>query len=406
MVFIIKRKPIDYIVGIIVLIVGLYAILPMILLGDDYIFTIHDNLDHHAAYIQYIHENNRYFSFFDDYPIMGEIQGYYYLSYLSYGLSGVLEWMLGYRWSQILIRIIGVILGYFSTRYFFKQICGERSAHVDRMLKLVAIIYAVTPISPIRTLAFATMPFVAGYFISLTRETEFRKRSFLPITFPFFAYFNSLTLLSIVFWGMGCIVDWIRHKKPNLNLIVSLFSYVMGTLIADFPIFYLVLHSSETSRSLHFSPSEFNFDRFRELLRFGQYHAASYHHYVLMWCVGIGIIYLSVKYITAKRKSDKGTSIDGRAVLFLWLGLVAWIIATFLQTYSETNRKTGFLLIDGFQWGRIIGWGRFLWLSMFVVVAYTIISYLKSDVIIANRIDKNIQNEKDKVYTRDLFGRD
>ena len=29
-----------------------------------------------------------------------------------------------------------------------------------------------------------------------------------------------------------------------------------------------------------------------------------------------------------------------------------------------------------------------------------------SDIILANRLDKNIFNEKDKVYTRDLYGRD
>lgn len=386
-----KCKPLDYIVYIIVGLIGAYAILPMIMLGDEYIFTIHDNLDHYAAYIQYVHDNNLFFHFFDNYPIMGGIPGYYFLSYLSYGLSGILGWIFGYQVSQIIIRIIGVVFGYFSFRYLFNQIYRKEDIRIENILRLIAISYAVTPISPIRTLAFAIMPFVVGFFISLTRETEFKKRSMIAIAFPFLAYFNSLTLFAIAFWGVGCLVDWIRNKKLNPNLIVAFASYILGTIISDFPILFLVLHSSETNRALHFSPSEFNLSRFRELLRFGQYHAACYHHYVLMWCVGIGIVFLSAKYIAEKRKGDNNSSTEGKVVLFLWLGIIGWIVAAFIQAYSETNRKTGILLIDGFQWGRIIGWGRFLWLSMFVVVVYTAICN-------TNEIHIEQRNEKIKYY--------
>lgn len=182
----VKEKIEGIISSVIVILLGLYAIMPMAILGRQYIFAVHDNIDHHAAIIQYIHNANLLFSFFEEFPIMGGIPGYYCLSYLSLGLSGVLEWWLGYCNSQIAIRVIGVILGYASMRFIAGQLYKEQTQAQINLVKIISILYAITPISLIRTLSFAVLPLITGTFLYLQRHKRFTKKTFLCFFFPFF----------------------------------------------------------------------------------------------------------------------------------------------------------------------------------------------------------------------------
>ena len=43
-----------------------WAILPMLILRVDYVFTIHDGLDSYAAMTQSIHDNHMYFRLWDN----------------------------------------------------------------------------------------------------------------------------------------------------------------------------------------------------------------------------------------------------------------------------------------------------------------------------------------------------
>lgn len=355
-----------------VVLLGLYAIMPMIILGGEYMFAVHDNLDHHAAIIQYIHDENLLFSLFEEFPIMGGMPGYYFLSYLSLGLSGVLEWLLGYFNSQIVIRTIGVMLGYVSMRFLAGQLFREQTQGQINLVKIISILYAITPVSLIRTLSFAVLPLIAGTFLYLQRHRRFAKKAFLCFFFPFFSYFNSLTLFALGFWGIGLAADWIKNRKANRNLLAAFGMYAFGTFISDLPVFLLVLHSSESNRGLHSPVSQFDTGKFFEAVLFGQYHAMSYHHYILMWCVLCGLVFFLLKYVKERERSQ------GKICMVLAAGILFWLTAAFMQAYQETNRRTGILLIDGFQWGRIIGWGRFLWMVMFMIAGFSGIKQKRS----------------------------
>ncbi len=359
-----KGKMQGMISSAIVILLGLYAIMPMIILGGKYMFAVHDNLDHHAAMIQYIHDENLFFSFFEEFPIMGGIPGYYFLSYLSFGLSGVLEWLLGYFNSQIAIRIIGVMLGYVSMRFLAGQLYREQTQGQINLVKIISILYAITPVSLIRTLSFAVLPLIAGTFLYLQRHRRFTKKAFLCFFFPFLSYFNSLTLFALGFWSIGLAGNWIKNRKINRNLLAALGTYAAGTFLSDLPLFLLVLHSSETNRGLHSPVSQFDTGEFLGAVLFGQYHAMSYHHYILMWCVVCSLVFFMIKYVKEKEQSQ------GKICMVLAAGILLWLAAAFMQAYQETNHRTGILLIDGFQWGRIIGWGRFLWIVMFMVAGF------------------------------------
>lgn len=355
-------------ISLLIIILALYAILPMLILGDKYIFTIHDSLDNVAGYVEYIHKNGIFFNLFNEIPLIGGIKGYYLISHLDYGISGFLGALFGYITSQKIIRILGVVIGYNSMMFLYHQAFPRIKKTTVEILRFSSILYSITPCSTTRTLSFAVLPFIIGFFIYLSRQESFTKKSLLVFLFPFFSFFNATTLFCIIFWFCAGLIVCIKQKKINYNCLVSWCVYIFSTIIVDLPIIIIGFKGSETNRALHFPPSGFNKHGLLEVFYSGQYHTTSFHQYIFLICVSLGIIYCLYKRFLIGEDDNR----YGRCALVLLIGNTAWGIFGIIETAASASIRTGILLIDGFQWGRLLEWGRLIWLFLFIELFVTV----------------------------------
>lgn len=80
-----KREQYAYLFTVFVVIVSFsWAVFPMLLLRENYCFTIHDGMDSYAGIVQMLHENGLYFHLNQALPIMNGLDGKY--TFLSYTL--------------------------------------------------------------------------------------------------------------------------------------------------------------------------------------------------------------------------------------------------------------------------------------------------------------------------------
>lgn len=355
-------------ISLLIIILALYAILPMLILGDKYIFTIHDSLDNVAGYVEYIHKNGIFFNLFNEIPLIGGIKGYYLISHLDYGISGFLGALFGYITSQKIIRILGVVIGYNSMMFLYHQAFPRIKKTTVEILRFSSILYSITPCSTTRTLSFAVLPFIIGFFIYLSRQESFTKKSLLVFLFPFFSFFNATTLFCIIFWFLAGFLVCLKQKKINYNILVSWCVYILGTIIVDFPIIIIGLNGSETNRGLHFPTTGFNKHGLLEVFYNGQYHTTSFHQYIFLICVSLGVIYCFYKRLIIGKEDNR----YGSCLRILLTGITAWGVFGVIETTASASIRTGILLIDGFQWGRLLEWGRLIWMFLFIELFVTV----------------------------------
>ena len=106
----------DCFTALIIILMVSYSVIPMVLLREKYIFTIHDGLDSYAGLVQMFHDRKLYFSTSLTLPFMNDLEKKY--SFISFNLYDFLNCTFGFLTGQILTRIIGIVLGFVS--FYFK----------------------------------------------------------------------------------------------------------------------------------------------------------------------------------------------------------------------------------------------------------------------------------------------
>ncbi len=176
----------------------------MLLLREGYCFTIHDGMDSYAGIVQMVHENRLYFHLNQVLPIMNGFDGKY--TFLTYNLYDFLNCILGYLWGQILTRIIGVLLGFFSLKHLLEHIYPDRTRFQNDIILLLSAAYVVTPVAPNRMIGFASLPLVIDVFLNLRNKEKISKRCLLGLLLPILSIFDAIF---VFVWG-GVVPLWNR----------------------------------------------------------------------------------------------------------------------------------------------------------------------------------------------------
>lgn len=340
----------------------LYFILPMIILGDRYVFTIHDGLDSSAAVAEMIHKNGLAFHFNRPMPVMNGIPGNYFYGYTFYELLGG---VFGYRMQQIINRIIGSVLGFACMALLLNKLFHVRKTSSRCLLWLLSLAYAVMPIAPNRTIAFAALPLVFYSFLDLSTGDFNLKKCLMTTIFPFLSSFPSVMIFVLGIWFAATAVLSLKNKRINGNLSVSFLLMSIATVLFNNNLIWIALHAGETNRSLFAKGllnNGFSLKDFKEYLLHGQYHAPTLASYIIMPAVLTSIIWCLIRRL---KKNERSQGLG-----WLLTGVIFWISSAFLMAFQEAGFKTGIIFVDGVSWGRITAWTRIVWILMFAFVIF------------------------------------
>ncbi len=358
-----KEAIVRYATVLIVCFFTLYAILPMILLREEYIFTIHDGLDSYAGMVQMIYEKRLYFHMNQKMPVMNGVEGKYF--FMTYTLYDFLNCMFGFMTGQIATRIISVFLGFFSMEYLLKRIFPSRSPIETDLLYLISIAYAITPCAPNRSIAYASLPCVIYLFLELAERRKFSYLVFLACLCPVFSCFDAVLIFVIILWFLFALILCLKDKKINVNLVVALLLMGVSAMLVNINYVRIAFCAGETNRSiLVVGNSIFNWTLFKDFLFNGQYHAPALHGYLLLPVILIAISYALFQY----RKDRK--NIENKYIVAFAVGLFLWLFSAFIKAFQESGFGVGILLIDGVGWGRLVELMRIVWYLIFAALIF------------------------------------
>ena len=364
-----KREQYAYLFTVFVVIVSFsWAVFPMLLLRENYCFTIHDGMDSYAGIVQMLHENGLYFHLNQALPIMNGLDGKY--TFLSYTLYDFLNCSFGYLWGQIFTRIIGVILGFFSLKHLLEHIYLERTRYQSNIILLLSAAYIVTPVAPNRMIGFASLPLVIDVFLNLRSKEKISKIDLFGLLFPVLSIFDAVFIFVLGFWFLFGIIDRIIKRKASFNIWITFILMCVSTLLTNINFFKVAISAEDTNRGLAFgecSNFSFNWRAFKGYLLNGQYHSSAYQNRVLLPVLAIGTIAAIYLWKRSKDTKDRNRL---PSLFIISAGWFLWIVSALVETCQESGLRTGILIIDGFQWGRVIGIMRVLWFLMFAAVMF------------------------------------
>lgn len=363
-----REKHLHYLTAAIVIAAFCWAILPMLILQEDYVFTIHDGLDSYAAWVQAVCDHHMWYRLLDPMPFLHGIEGKYVM--LSYTLYDLLNCGLGFVKGQIATRIIAVFMGFFSMREMLKRLFPEADAFQKDMICLLAAAYAVTPVSPIRVLGYASLPLSVILFLSLREKDKFSWYTALAFVLPLLSSFQAVYIFVCAFWALFTIIDTVAKKKLNINLLVAFIGMCIVSILSHISIFMVLFTASESNRGLRLQEATgFNVSKFVNYLLHGIYFSSPLHGRVLLLLTGLGTVLVIVQYWKGERGLKNKT-----ALAVLAFGWFFWIFSALIRTLQEGGLKTGLFFIDGYQWGESIALMRLIWYLMLAAILFSTLS--------------------------------
>jgi|GEM_PF-833490 len=350
-------------------------VLPMILLGEKYVHTIHDGLDSYAGTVQMIYDNRLYFNMNQSMPVMYGEEGKYLM--LTYTLYDFYNCVFGYIFGQVLTRITGVLVGFFSMLFLLKRIYPQRTRLQDNAFYLISIAFAISTCAPNRFIAYTSLPLIIYLFIVLNEKKKFAKLTLFALLYPLLAAFSSTLIFVLGFWFIASIFELMRKKYININLICGFMLMCISSFFVNIYYFMVMFTSNESNRSLMLNPKvEFDMSSFLTIftknLINGQYHSTSLHKYVILPFLIMSTLCIVVVFCIDFIRKTGYIKHNKLSLILLTGGWLFWFFSAFFATFQEVGFEFGILLLDGFNWRRVIGLMRVVWFLMLASVTMLI----------------------------------
>ena len=349
----------------------LYRILPVIILGENYVFTIHDNMDFFPGFIRAIRESGTYFTPNKSLSILNGLQEKYLLT--NYNFHESICLLFGYVVGETINKVLGTILGFFSMRAFLNKLFKPDSLLIKDVTLLVSAAYATLPCAPTRIVPFALIPLIILFFMHLKEKDHICRLVLIGVILPFFLCIRSSLLFVLGFWFVGMALSSIIEKKVNLNLAATFLLMTVSSVLLNIPTILVALSKEPTNRALILDLYKRN--DFKTLFCdhiHGQYHAPTFHDGVLMWFLiaGTAVMFIMLLIDIIKKKGD--AKLLGKRMCMLFLGFLFWILSAALMAGYESGLATGIKLIDSFAWGRVQAFDRIIFVLMFMIIVVSL----------------------------------
>ena len=323
-----------------------YEILPPLILKDRMMYQVWDNLDSYGGMAQLVYNHKMYFHLDDKLPIMNGEEAFY--TTFSYNLYDFLCCNLGALRGYIANKMIGVTVAFFSSYILLKKIYHSDD-YVDKgIMMLISMAYAINPFAPNRTIAYAFIPVAVLLFMELYKKEKFSLLTLITFLYPVVSNFDAVLVFVMGFWLLFAIIDAIRKKKININLFICFIFMCISTIIVYFNYFKIAYYSDLTNRILIAdSNAGISIKNLYTNIIHGQEHTPTFMYPYMLILMLSGLIYIFNDESSERRK-------------YFLLAMIACMLISPLGALLlelQASVDTGTLLIDGFQWGRVMGMG-------------------------------------------------
>lgn len=351
---------------IITVVSTLVVIVPMIVLRENYIFTVHDYLDIAPNLFKVLRESNLFWTIDDAMPVMNGNISTSYLP-LDFGIYRLLNYLFGFIWGEIINKGLGILLGYFCMKNLLNEVFDSDKEKYRHIFCLLSTAYAISPVLPLWTISFSVLPILFAEFYRYIKKPEkiSVRHSAVYLLFAFAVYFPCVGIFVLGVWLLGIIFSSFYSKKFNAKMMLSFVFMCASTVVFNINIFVYVLRGDSLNRTLKLNRNYYDsftdgvvkwFTKTVSVGIKGQYHAAPCLTILLPLCA-IGFIVLTIKAVRNRQRHII------RLPLLLALAMICFCMIYGANEIGLLSKIISKILpvFSGFNLGRIVYFNNVLW---------------------------------------------
>ena len=376
--------------NIVIIAIMLFAVAPIMYLGQNSLIAIHDNLDSTVPWIKMLKDNGLLLALDSPTNCLGNMSTAYFsipfnLLLVSYLLFDMFT---AYVIGHVFIKIL---VGYCSMFLLLRRVFPDEE-HAA-VIKLVSLCFALLPVAPGFGLALDSMPLLCYLFCVIKEWTPVKidKRVFLLVFFPILSSFPMAGFFLLCLWALGVAVQWLYAQRFHWNLAAGLVSLTIGYVLVDLKVFYakfvlqeplnrvLMLtdqHEVSFKQAMQAAPADFLCGG-----AYWGYHAPVFASKVILPTVFVTLlstgVFIGYKFAknAYEKKQEKLADYALMSLALLSVSIIFSLIGT-LYGSSEAVAWAGEVLpfLKGFNWGRFAFLNRTV---LYVLFALTLIMLLQ-----------------------------
>lgn len=265
---------------------------------DNIYIQIWDNLDSNIAWLKMLKDNKAIFTSSIEIPFLGGINRDYLYSQFSFYTvlyyifpvyyAFVIGWFL-----KVIISIVGMNL-----------LCQEitKNDKYRNIFIISGLIYGLTATFPTAAFGFATLPIVFYLLIKIYNKPSTKYLIYLLI-YPIFSDLFTFGVFIIGYIFIFFVIDFIKNKKPKWILLLSMLTLLIGYILVNYKLLYLLLFSSSNTIKNDGAQLEYNYSIFKLLVSTikvminGIDHASASQKYFILPFSILYEVYLIIKSI-------------------------------------------------------------------------------------------------------------
>ena len=332
--------------------------------GQDIAIQIFDNLDSNIAWLKMLKDNNLFFDYSSKVPFLHGIDRIYLYSPLKAYVWLYIAFPV--FWAFIIGWLLKVIVSVFGFIYLGKILKLDTDDFNKNIIIFCGFLYGITPTFPTMVFEFASLPFLLGWLIKFYKAPS-KKFDLLFLIYSIFSSFCFFGIFILFYLAVFVFIDALVNKKIKYYMFRPIIYLIIGYVITEWNLFYLMLFSGEQtirqtmSWTLRTNDISFIFYQIKKAFLEGQYHAASVHNVIVL---PVSILYFF--YLLAKKRTQ------------IYKDYYFWIIVVIVLNCIFFGLDSCKLFRDfiSFVIPPLSGWAisRFLWLNPFLCyLAFTVV---------------------------------
>lgn len=350
--------------------IGLFVLVTLgyvLIKGKDIELQVHDDLDIFTTWMKVLRDNNLFWKFHAEVPMLGGLDRCWFWSELKAYVW--LHMMLPTFWAVIAAWYLKIAMAILGFVFLSRTIWHDISDKINIVI-FSGFLYGIAPTYPTSAFSFASLPFLLGVIILLHRQFKPKYILFL-IAYPIFSELAYFGLFICGWLVVFFLVDWAVYRRPKWRLLAGVTALSAGYVITEWRMFWVMFFSGiESLRSASHVPPQWGIAGvFKETLRvfvLGYYHCGSLHTYIVLPVCFVWFLRVNAKYIKAGQIRKCFT--DKYNLLMILLGLNALVYG--LDFYPGFRSFIGSVLppLKGFSLARALWLNPFLWYFAFMIV--------------------------------------
>ncbi len=364
------------------------VLIPFLVLGNDYLFKVHDYMDYYLGWMHILRFLPLVPSFDASVGIMGDMPAYF--PFPEFNAYRLLNYYFDFVFAEFLNRAFSVGIGFLAMKYLLQTIFPADRL-TQALIILIPTAYAVSIVYPAWSLGFSILPWIMAkifrYWHYPSEKISWHMLFFFLV--PLFFHFAHVGLFVCLFLFLTIFAYWVHFNTVNRPMVIALIFMSIGFCVTNTYLFMMAFSGVETNRLL-MHPQEGAsigvliyqiFREFRLSLIHGQYHAKMIFQIIAPIC-GIGGIWCYLLYWRNQLATEE--VLLGRRLFKLFIIICAIAMVYALDDVGIIRKvfSYGMPILVGFNFGRLIYLNNVFWYILFAGILSILLTQYKKESII------------------------